>query len=318
MDINKEKVVFKIKKIRRKMKKESALAKRHNEMIEFIKYNAVVKNIDFENDMFEIIDYQKNQFQITGISKTHKLKKLIDFNYQYDSKILDNDKEELKLMLEKVINHIIKINEDENQIPGFIFLQSKTDFKQTSLNERVDKIINQQGFNKQKLGTTYFSKPFYDLRNLSQAELILWTLSQQTIGENRAKPRYIKYKGFYLPELTHYNPNKQIMEVSNYKHVFSPEEYKNIKKCVVCKEPSGIDHSKCKKENEYKKYIIKRNNSRYLKHIFINKQRKEKIKGSKSAESGIRFKKAEVNRSFLEKYGSKELKQEKYYISLIK
>jgi hypothetical protein len=63
---------------------------------------------------------------------------------------------------------------------------------------------------------------------------------------------------------------------------------------------------------------MKRNDARYLKHIFINKQRKDKVIGSASNESGVRFKSTYLDREFLEKYGSKKLKQDNYKIALVK
>lgn len=301
-----------------KMTKKSALAKRREEMFDFLESNIVAKNINPEKNILHFVDHKNQAYQIITISSEKELKNLIEFKHQNDSTTLDNDREELKGMLEKIINYITKVNEETDEIPGFVFLQSETDFKQSNIDERVDKLVNKIGFNKQQIGNNYFKRPFYDIRKFNQAELVLWALHQKTIGENRTKPRYIKYKGFYLPELAQYNPNKKILEVSDYKHVFSPDEFKQVYRCPVCVAPEGPDHSECKKDIEYTKYVMRRNKARYLKHIFINKERRDKVLGSKSKESGVRFKPVELERSFLEKYTSKKLKQDKYYISLVK
>lgn len=300
------------------MTKKSALAKRREEMFDFLESNTVAKKIEKENNIFQFVDHKNNLHQIIAISGEQELKNLINFSYEHDSTLLDNDRRELLGMLEKIIDYVIDINEKTDATPGFVFLQSETDFKQSNIEQRVDKLVNKRGFNKQQVGNNYFQRPFYDIRKFNQAELIIWALHQRTIGENATKPRYIKHKGIYLPELAMYNPNKKILEVSDYKHLFSPNQFKETNRCPVCVATEGPDHQECKKEIEYTKYVIRRSNARYLKHIFINKQRKDKVLGSTSNESGIRFKSVELNKQFLEKYGHKKLKQDKYYISLIK
>ena len=212
---------------------QSELADRKSEMIDFLEGNIIAKRIECEDNTLHLLDNKDRPFIIETISGNKEFKELIDFTYEQDNQRIDNDRYELLGMLERLIDHIIDINESGEGTPGTILLQSKTDFRQAKRENRKDRIVNRQGFNKQYLETNLLIEPNYNIRKLSQSEIVIWTLNQHTIGKEQAKKIYVPKRGFYLPELTMYNPNKHFVEVCQYQHLFSPSEYEETKNFIL-------------------------------------------------------------------------------------
>jgi hypothetical protein len=308
--------------------KLSQFAQRKKEMYDFIEQNTIAKN-DPEriydeygnNNVFKIKNNRsKEPFLLYVFSGPKEFEDLVGFKKIDNPFIIDTDRLELQNMLTNYIDFVVESNH-KKLLFGNIFLQSETDFKQADLFTRQDLIVNKQGFNKQVLGTKSFPKPFFDLRKLSQPELIAWTLNQNKEGYN-VELR----KSIYLKDLLYYNINKHLVEqVSflNWDQYRDYKRYQTITECPVCSMGNGFNHDECKSNPEingkYIAYVIDREEARYRKRVVIPKNRTEKIVGSNSLQDGLRFKKVELNKSFLEKYGSnKQLPNDKYYIIALK
>lgn len=309
-------------------KKLSNFAQRKKEMYDFVEENVVARKSPYRtidefgnNNVFEIKPNNlKEPFLLYLFSGPKEFKDLINFIEIDTPFIIDTDRYNLKNMLTNYVDFIVETNH-KKELVGNIFLQSETDFKQVDLFSRQDIIVNKQGFNKQVLGTKHNPKPFYDLRKLSQPELIAWTLNQNRKGYNKE----LRYSD-YFKDLTYYNINKHYVEQVSFLNWDDYRDYRKfqtIDECPVCSFGNGIDHTRCKSDpaikGKYQAYIIDREEARYWKRIVIGKERAEKIKYSNSIKHGLRFEKAELNKDFLEKYGSnKNLPNDKYYIINLK
>ena len=188
-------------------------------------------------------------------------------------------------------------------------------------NEEKIQRTNKQGFNKKATRNKYLPAPRNCDRILSKEEMIMWTINREKL-ENRDK-RHV-YKGLsHFRNLTFYNPNKgkKCIEFNIYANLPGYEKYKRTDVCPKC-ENKKFEHKECKKTKEYKDYVIRRNTFRYVKQMYILKTRNElserTLIPSDKITEGLRFGKFELNRRMLQKFSSRELKLDSYYIADIK
>lgn len=187
----------------------------------------------------------------------------LNFSFVDNSFELDNDRDELVALHDAIKQDVFNQNK-KGFSPLYLFLQARTDFNQSALEHRVDKLVNRRGFNKQVLESASQSRTIYDTRQLEQEELAVWALQQRIRPEAYRVPS----KGVYRPGLNYFNARKHTFDQVWISDIINPLQYKRQEKCLVCMwDESVVDHQACKKTPQYRGFVMRRSDARYKKHI---------------------------------------------------
>jgi hypothetical protein len=272
------------------MTKQSELKRAREEMHQFLS-----GTYTFENGVFK-----RDDFDVFAWSRPKEAKDQLGVSFRNHPSELDNDWREQKAYFEAVVDHVVRTN-NNHRIPAFVFLHTRTDYEQKALEDRVRSPVNRIGGNKQVLGTSYQTNPFNDIRKLDKHEVAVWGLGKHAGIE----PDYVKYKGLYLSELTHFNVKKGALQTAMYKNVFSETPYRRLEVCPTCSNTKET-HGACKKNSlPYKKSIIERSQERSYKYLHIVYEQASLIPQA-----------VELDRTVLENWSAVPLEKEVYKIGL--
>jgi hypothetical protein len=271
------------------------LEEKREQMLGFLLENIVcktkAKKRQIERRGREIVftDNRGVEYSVTTISRAS------DFPYDFDKNParFDEGRRELVTITDQFGDFI----DDKNRqglVPGFVFLQSDTDFNQ--LKERTTRIINRGSFLKQVTPSQLGLTGTYDCRFLTPLELSLENFYR---NNSVCKDQKTTYAGsLYYPGLIYFNPKENKLDIVWFMNTSDPSEFRNTAACNSCRLPNGpeYDHQACKRERNYIfDYVIPRDNARFGKAIRIMKQRRTlDSRCETQAEKGVRFMPADL------------------------
>ena len=259
--------------------------------------NAMQRHLSQEYTFQDGVFRRKN-IHLFAWSQWKDARDQLEIDLKPNTAALDTDIQNLETIFRGVVTKVVELNH-ENKLPAFVFLRSRTNYTQKALDQRESTPVNMIGGNKQVLGTNYRPNPFNDIRKLDRHEVAVWGL----LYNADLAGKLIKHKGQYLSEIVHYNTKLDTLERSVYKSL-TENPYLRMRLCPSC-ENTRENHRLCKKEWEYKREAIRRNELRYNKWVHIPDHNVSMIPRA-----------AQLNKEILKHWSSIPLKKNTYSVGV--
>jgi len=265
------------------------LKEKREQMIEFLLGNIIARSAERRGNDIVSRGYDGKDYLIKIFSRQADFK----YDFKENPKTFDDDRRRLHAMKRGLASLVQDIN-SKGFIPGFVFLRAETDYPDP---KEGGKAVNHGYFLKQRGPRRGEKAPNKDVKRLDQLELVV----QQFYRHNSANVdrRIISEKNrlTYYPELIYFNTKEDQLEVVWFADTSDPEKFKK-NYCPICDESNykTYDHTTCRVDDRYRRYVASRNDARYTKRIMISMERGHRISARQTeAEKGVSFTHAELD-----------------------